>query len=62
MAKTLSSITGRQSKATEQLKEELHQLLDYCATQPDARVRYVASDMILALHVISTLPETIIKT
>ena len=24
--------------------------MDYCATHPDARVRYVASDMILALH------------
>ena len=50
MAKTLSSIAGRQAKATEQLKEELNQFLDYCATHPDARVRYVASDMILALH------------
>ena len=50
MAKTLSSIAGRQSKATEQLKKELHQFLDYCATHPDERVRYVASDMTLALH------------
>ena len=50
MAKTLSSIAGRQAKATEKLKEELNQFLDYCSTHPDARVRYVASDMILALH------------
>ena len=50
MAKTLSSIAGRQSKATEQLKKELHQFLDYCATHPDAKVRFTASDMILALH------------
>ena len=50
MSKTLSSIAGRQSKATEQLKKELNQFLDYCATHPDERVRYIASDMILALH------------
>ena len=50
MAKTLSSIAGRQVKATEKLKEELNQFLDYCSTHPDERVRYVASDMILALH------------
>ena len=50
MAKTLSSIAGRQAKATEQLKKEVKHFLDYCATHPDARVRFVASDMILALH------------
>ena len=46
----MSSIAGRQSKTTEQLKKELHQFLDYCATHPDEKVRYIASDMILALH------------
>ena len=50
MAKTLSSIASRQAKATEQLKREVNHFLDYCATHPDARVRFVASDMILALH------------
>ena len=50
MAQTLSSIASRQSKATNQLKEEVHQFLDYCATHPDAIVRYKSSDMILALH------------
>ena len=50
MSKILSFITGRQSKATEQLKKELNQFWDYCATHPDEKVRYIASDMILALH------------
>ena len=50
MAKTLSSIAGRQAKATEQVRKEVKHFLDYCATHPDARVRFVASDMILALH------------
>ena len=50
MEKTLSSIAGRQAKATQQLKEEVYCFLDYCATHPDAIIRYHASDMILALH------------
>ena len=50
MAKVLSSIAARQATATEQVKAELHQFLDYCATHPDSKVRYIASDMTLALH------------
>ena len=50
MAKTLSTIAGRQAKATEALQDEVKQLMDYCHTHPDAAVRFVASDMLLALH------------
>ena len=50
MAKTLSSIAGRQAAATENLGEEVKHFMDYCATHPDAVVRFMASDMILALH------------
>ena len=50
MEKTLSSIAARQTKATQQLKKEVDWFLDYCATHPDAMIRYHASDMILALH------------
>ena len=50
MAKTLSSIAGRQAKATEQVRKEVKHFLDYCTSHPDKRVRFVASDMILALH------------
>jgi Fe-S cluster biosynthesis and repair protein YggX len=50
MAATLSQLAGRQAKATEQLKQEVHQFLDYCSTHPNATVRFMASDMILAIH------------
>ena len=50
MARTLSSIAKKQGKATEQVKAETEWFLDYCHTHPDARVRFVASDMILTLH------------
>ena len=50
MAATLSSIAGRQSKATTDLDAEVKHFLDYCHVHPNAGVRFVASDMILALH------------
>jgi len=50
MAKTLSSIAARQSKATTKVKEEVKQFLDYCASHPNATVRFIASDMVLTLH------------
>ena len=50
MAKTLSSIAGRQAQATENLEKEVKQFMDYCSTHPDAVVRFMASEMILALH------------
>ena len=46
----MSSIASRQSKGTENLKKEVKQFLEYCATHPNAGVRFVASDMMLALH------------
>ena len=50
MAATLSSIATRQSTATTNLEEEVKQFLDYCHTHPNAGVRFVASDMLLAMH------------
>ena len=50
MAATLSSIATRQAKATTNLEDEVKHFLDYCTTHPNAGVRFVASDMILALH------------
>ena len=47
---TISSITSRQATATEQLEKEVTQFLDYCATHPNAGVRFMASDMVLCLH------------
>merc|ERR1712032_1589262 len=50
LAATLSSIAARQANGTEDVKAACHQLLDYCATHPNAGVRFTASDMILKIH------------
>jgi len=50
MAATMRSIASRQSSATEKLEEEVKQFWDYCVTHLNAGVRFVASDMIMALH------------
>ena len=41
----LSALASEQSKATENTDIAVHQLLDYCATNPNAITCYVASDM-----------------
>ena len=46
----LSTLASEQSRATERTNEKLHQLLDYCATHPNATLQYKASDMILKIH------------
>ena len=47
---TLSTIAHEQSKATEKTNISVHQMLDYCATHPNATIRFRASDMILNIH------------
>lgn len=47
---TLSTIAHEQCKATKKTELSVKQLLDYCATHPDATVRFVASDMVLNIH------------
>jgi hypothetical protein len=46
----LNDIATEQTKATEKTQAATNQLLDYLATQPDATIRYHASDMILHIH------------
>lgn len=46
----LSAIASEQSKATENTAKAIRQLLDYCATNPNAITRYKASDMQLRIH------------
>jgi hypothetical protein len=46
----ISSLASQQATATEDTKAKLIQLLNYCATHPDATIRYRASDMILNIH------------
>ncbi len=50
MGVTLSTLSSEQSKATKKINAKLTQLLDYCATHPDAFLQYNASDMILKIH------------
>ena len=46
----LSTLAAKQNKPTMQTEKKIIQLLDYCATHPDARVEYRASDMVLHVH------------
>jgi hypothetical protein len=46
----ISSLASQQATATEDTKAKPIQLLNYCATHPDATIRYRASDMILNIH------------
>jgi hypothetical protein len=46
----LSAVATQQSAPTEQTKELVHQLLDFCATQEEAVLTCTASGMILAMH------------
>jgi hypothetical protein len=46
----LNDIATEQTKATEKTQAATNQLLDYLATQPDAIIRYHASNMILHIH------------
>ena len=50
LATALSSIASQQANATEKTKQACKQLLDYVATHPNATIRFIASDMVLALH------------
>jgi hypothetical protein len=46
----ISAIASRQAQGTEAVANACHQLLDYVATHPNAGIRYLARDTILAFH------------
>jgi hypothetical protein len=46
----LSSIAAEQTKATEKTHSRCHQLLDYLASNPDAKIQFHKSDMIMNIH------------
>ena len=46
----LSTIASEQAKGTESTMEKTKQLLDYLATNPDATIRFHASNIILNIH------------
>ena len=47
MLPALSDISITQAKPTKFTEKEMHMLMDYCATYPNAKIRYYASEMIL---------------
>jgi hypothetical protein len=46
----ISALASEQATATETTVEKLTQLLNYCATNPNATIQYAASDMVLHIH------------
>jgi hypothetical protein len=46
----LSSLASQQTKGTQQTAQDAVQFLNYCATHPDAKIRYRKSDMILKIQ------------
>eukprot|EP00804_Cyclotella_cryptica_P005556 CCRYP_003061-RA/>CCRYP_003061-RA protein AED:0.38 eAED:0.32 QI:0/0/0/1/0/0/3/0/444 len=47
---SLSAIASEQAHPTQLIQKRCQQLLDYCASHPDAVVRFKASDMVLNIH------------
>jgi hypothetical protein len=45
-----SSLESKQATVTEDNEAKLLQLLNFCATHPNAKIRYHASDTILNIH------------
>ena len=50
MLHTLNSLATAQTKGTEETLKAMKHFLEYCATHPDATIRFHASDMILKIH------------
>ena len=50
MLVALSTLTSARSKVIEETTPALSQLLDYCATHPDKKLRYHASGVALRTH------------
>ena len=50
MLPALSTISSQQSKPTKNTMQAVQQLLDYCHTHPNSKIRYTQSNMILKLH------------
>ena len=48
--KALNSLSAEQSKPTINTYKKCRHLLDYCATYPNATIRYYPSEMILQIH------------
>ena len=47
---TLRTISAAQTSGTTETEKAMHKLLDYCATHPNATLRYKASGVVLKAH------------
>ena len=50
LLKALNTIARKQSAPTELTNKWANQILDYCATNPDAKIQYQASNMQLKIN------------
>eukprot|EP00957_Ditylum_brightwellii_P147778 11253923-Ditylum_brightwellii.AAC.1 len=50
MLVAIGTIAVAQSKGIEAMAKVVEHLLDYCASQPNATIRYTPSDMLLKVH------------
>ena len=50
MLVALGSIASRQAKATDKTYDECLWILNYAASNPEATIKYIASDMVLYVH------------
>eukprot|EP00957_Ditylum_brightwellii_P196086 14940140-Ditylum_brightwellii.AAC.1 len=50
MLTALSSIAAEQNNGTASIAQAVAMLLDYAATNPDTKIRFRRSDMILRIH------------
>ena len=50
MLTALNELSGKKDKPTANTARKITQFLNYCATYPEARIQYHASDMILYFH------------
>jgi hypothetical protein len=46
----IGTLASQQAHGTKATLEALTQLLNYCAMHPDAKVHFIASDMVLHVH------------
>ena len=46
----LSTIANKQAKVTKTTIKNVHQVLDYLLTNPDVKIRFHASYMVLNIH------------
>ena len=47
----LVSNASEEAKGTTQTEDSVHQVLDYCATHPNEKLRYHVGNMILIIHI-----------